>query len=463
MRTLVAVLLTIGVSACMVARAVAQSPPVPDVLAWAFVDTSHGGTDVDPVAQRAVVESLFRWTEPGRVIRNKSCERLCKLVLNESLVHGLPLSFCVYSIAETASPSAQPPASAREIRFSAVLSITTRDHHAAVAEQVREILRADGTTASRSSLKAAKVTLTDHRRVDWPSWQIVTVAEHADRIDIGIGDGVDAVARWLAPTRDDHPWRHIDQHRAAISSSTDPRTPLFEAYVDLNLLRRAFPDRFGGDAPARLLAALRLANARNFMLHVRATPSDVGARTAVDATWAVRSQPPESVHRLNLASSDEIQPDWPRWSAATLDAYAAVLADRDAREFAREGRLWTSRSLQLFTKLQSGVAPAVLVESDRKGAACAFGGLVFRLPLREDARPQAVLRAWRDLMSPFESRITADGRTETWWLRPKQPSLVHAVSWGIVRREKSDELVIALDLGMKTEWINTIIARRRGR
>src|SRR5262249_28899495 len=139
---------------------------------------------------------------------------------------------------------------------------------------------------------------------------------------------------------------------------------------NIDRLRHSFEDRFDDDAGARLLAALHLANARAFMLHVRCA-DDHPSRLSIDATWSVRSEPETRVQLLRMTTEPPVKTappppppdvhsvmptDWASWATGILDAYAAVLTERDARAFTRERRVWSSRRLPVMARF-TGAAP----------------------------------------------------------------------------------------------------------
>lgn len=448
-----------GVFLAFVARA---QPALPEnTLAWAYLDASRLGPASDAAAQRAVITSIATWLAPERVIQHETTERLIGDMVNESLVHALPISFCVFSAAEEpGDPDRPPPASLRPVRFSAALSIRAGEHRGAVAQRIRETLK--DTTHAEVSL--AGVSAHQHRRADWPEWRVITWAEREDEVCIGFGP--DAPERWFAsPPADEK--TPIERHRDAAPAGET----IGEVFVNIDELRRAFPDRFGDDAGSRLLSAFHLANARSFMAHVRA--ADAQAPLTIDATWSVRSEPRTAIRRVSVAAPIPgfnpaldaphaiLSPAWSAWVGGGLDAYAAILGERDAREFARSRRTWASRRVPALARLDAAAAPGVSMELAREGAGCALGAFIIRFPLRQGANERNVVRDFRSLWDPFAHLISTDDREETWWLRAKAPSPIRAMSWGLAPSARGEQLILAIDLGTETDWVWTVVGRIR--
>jgi hypothetical protein len=327
--------------------------------------------------------------------------------------------------------------------------------------------QARGTTPERIALPG-DVPAMRYREREWAPWRSIVWTESPGELSIGIGDGESAMTRWLAlpPARDDG--SHFDLHRRSAREALGAGDAVCEVYVSIDRVREAFDDRFDDDPGARLLEAIHLANGRSFMLHVIEPES--GGAWRIGATWSVRSEPRSTIRRIELSDPDAaaaaaaataVLADWPAWTVGALDAYAALLDERDALVFARQRRTWSSRRLPILARLATAVGPNASFQLDRDGSGCALGAIVVRIPVREGARSDAVARDFRALMDPFADRISEDREGGTWWLRSKAPAPISVVSWGVARRDGRDELILAIDLGTGTEWSWTAVPRAR--
>jgi hypothetical protein len=407
-------------------------------LAHMHLDTSVLGPARDAEAQRRVVASVFDWIAPGRLLRDPAAEGILRDVLAEGVAHADPITLTVFSAAEASV--------AAPLRYRALLSISagsSLDAYSAILSR-----RLAGVTPAHMDVDGDRIAR--YSDPAWPAWRSVAVRSGPGRLEIGLGEGIEAMAATAEPPAD----TPLSLHRAAIGPPA-PR-PVLELFIDLNQARTSFPERFGDDAAARLLAAFHLANARSFMLHASAagTPPCI----VVDATWSVRSEPSAHIRRVSLSTPPAhppdtpgpylaLRPDWAAWTLGVLDAYSATLAPLDQREFDRRRRQWTARRLGTLTRLQGVCSPDVVVSLAPPDAGVALGAAEVVATMSDAARAAEMPRAVRALLDPWERDIAADDRGAAFRVRFPDGYLVRVAGWSMLKGATPASLRVRLELG----------------
>lgn len=431
LRFLAALALALLPSTRSVAR---QSDPEP-VVAWLTIDTSAIGPATDAAAQRRVVDSLAAWFAPNRLIQDLATTRLLTTLIADSLVHAAPLTLCIFELHEE-SPADPAPPELGEVRLVAAVSIDTAG-----------IAPPEARDEFKSRLAALVAGADAHRRV--------TLHERAEIMDVGLGEG--AFERWSAlAAKGPAPTTQLAMHRQTAGAARAGTRPGLECFIDIDRLRRAFPARFDHDPGERLLRSLHLSNARSFMFHARVTPGEK-VRISLDATWSVRSEPRETIHRIGITGDGplpdgvragaSIDAQWAPWTIGMLDAYGSILSGRDAEVFARERRSWSLRALPVLVRFASSVEPACTVELDAAEPGCTLGAFVIRVPLAQDAKRDEVFRDFTALLHPFSPRTAAAERTTIRTFQREPPDPVRIITWGMIEAPAGPELVIGLGLG----------------
>ncbi len=263
------------------------------------------------------------------------------------------------------------------------------------------------------------------------------VREETGRVLIGLSHegppGAAAILeRWAAArgVRADQtqPW---DGHRARASAAAGVPdgvtrgTPVVEAWVDLNALRRAMPEAFTGTPLHRVLRDWRLINARSVMVHVHRVEPD-GVRIpgggeqgyrhapllAVELTWSARSEPRDRVNAIPIARAEWpadaparglaprdgayaliMRAEWGTWLRAVLGTYGSAGTAWD--ELARSTRIaaWEKKHAAAGSRLVQAASAWVLAWAPGPGQADEASSLMILAPLKSPpaARPDADL------------------------------------------------------------------------
>ncbi len=255
------------------------------------------------------------------------------------------------------------------------------------------------------------------------------VREETGRVVIGLSHegppGAPAILeRWVAArgVRADQtqPW---DGHRARASAAAGVPdgvargTPVAEAWIDLNAIRRAMPEAFTGTPLHRVLRDWRLINARSVMVHVhRVEPGAVripgggeqGYRhaplLAVELTCSARSEPRDRIHAIPIARAEWpadatarglaprdgayallMRAEWGTWLRAVLGTYRSAGTAWD--ELARSTRIaaWEKKHSAAGARLAQAAAGWVLAWAHEGSSLMILAPLKYRPPASPDA------------------------------------------------------------------------------
>lgn len=239
---------------------------------------------------------------------------------------------------------------------------------------------------------------------------------------VGFGSG--AIERWLgAPELAAQ--SEAKAERAQITSARAGGTPVFEAYVDLNALRRAAPEQFAYGRIGRLAGAWRLANARSFMASARLMPPAEGRPRllGMDVAFASRAESPGVVHAMPVSDGSWpaeagpvdaapyaaiVRADWVGWMTTSLDTWAAVSPGGGAPERAAAERWQRAHHAALERILGQAGARCVI----RGGA----GGLALEATLMPAPHRQRLDLALRDVWGSIAKEIALDPAMPVWSL-----------------------------------------------
>lgn len=279
-----------------------------------------------------------------------------------------------------------------EFRIDAVVEISCVDPEPVEAAVVALLARHAGAppaaTWEPSPLANGARRLTHD---DLPDWRSVMVLSLDDRLVVGTSTS--AVQRWLDASRARTPTR-LERFRASMQSPV-----AFEAFIDLNALRRGIPSRFVHGQWNRILASLSLANTRDAwcravtieppsvritgvgpekvyrgpsLLRVEAagtsrarSPEEVERVDATESVWPSRSihMPPPSA---SLAIVARVEPE--SFVGGLLRLHAARLDERERDRFARMVWGWSeehgSRQRRLLRSLSAWTV--VTADTDRR-------------------------------------------------------------------------------------------------
>lgn len=300
------------------------------------------------------------------------------------------------------------------------------------------------------------------RRVEW--------ASTASAFYVGLGEG--SLAGWLARGEARGEWL---RHRSQVQARRGSSTPVAEAFLDLNALRAAAPEEFARGRFGKLAEALRIANARSAMLHVR-LPRPLDETTgqpidpapgatpllAIDVSWSSRSEPPGTVASAAISEkswSDVpgiappatparfavlLRSDWPTWLAVIGDVYAAA-SGKAGDEFVESRSRWLRRhgpTLERFTPVLG--TPVVVLARVAGGTGTPSGpAITIVLSPQRDVKPEADLR---ELMSSLDARIRYAAASRTWTMTlgrdaADRDGTLSAWSWAL----NSDATAILVD------------------
>jgi len=158
------------------------------------------------------------------------------------------------------------------------------------------------------------------------------------RVYMLVGDGADRNAARAALAGLEEAFaplgRAVDRDGDGDGDGDGEDDPGVSLMLDLEGLRRAWPEALAEGPARRVLAVSGLANARTILAHLP-------GRGAVRLAYTSRAEPPERVHtRDGPAHEAMVGARWPRIIDAALRAYGAGLGPEGGREFAQSFRAW---------------------------------------------------------------------------------------------------------------------------
>lgn len=280
----------------------------------------------------------------------------------------------------------------------------------------------------------------------------VEVREEEGRVLVAIGHGGEGaravIDRWVAAEhvrRDQaEPW-HGHRTRASAAAGVPEGvmrgTPMLEAWLDLNALRRAMPDAFAGTRLHRLLREWRVINARTLMVHVHRVEAEQvrgdGYRhaplVAIELSWSARSEPRDAIHAASIARAEWpdgapafglspqkgayailMRAEWGTWLRAVLGTYRSCGSDWD--ELARSTRIgaWEKKHAGAAARLveaSSGWVQAWAPGPDAPGEA---SQLLIVAPLKPGADGGQFEKDLAEVSSTIDAAVKFD-EFRKWW------------------------------------------------
>jgi len=297
--------------------------PSGTVAYWAMDPSRFGrGQGVDP--QRRLVESLLRAAVSSGIVQDEQAVSVLSAGLAASVVGAVPHRLVVLDFA--AHRRDDPDGGMAIDRLQMVLELETAAGHAEYLRTVRSIVVEPGRDAEgrakgvqRALTLPGSVRGVAYAEPDWPRWREVSWASTDGAFLIGLGR--DALSAWLSRRGEGDPHGQWLNHRRVVEGGKGGDAgAFFEAYVDIDALRRGFPEAFADSRAGRLFRAWSLINARSFMVHGRwVEPADVTLidgepgqayqgppMLAMDVSWSARSRLPADVRSMPVSV-----PAWP--------------------------------------------------------------------------------------------------------------------------------------------------------
>jgi hypothetical protein len=209
---------------------------------------------------------------------------------------------------------------------------------------------------------------------------------------------------------------------------------VFEAFVDMNALRRGLPELFANGPLGELARSWMVGNARTLMVLARAHPAGEGKGRVlgVDLAWSSRAERPGLGRTMTVAESSwpagaappakdawglAIKPAWPSCLSMVGDSYRALSESRAAQEFATARQAYPLRRSAALQRVLARLGEHAFIEP------AGVDGVVIRIPLREGTPTPGVKAPTLDadlrevLALPD---VTFDGGSRAWSLRLSQ-------------------------------------------
>lgn len=497
------------VLASIFAVLIAVAQPLPPLRAhippdspawWTFDPSGFNPAQEQPGPERTVLNAGLRSLISSGLIGDDQSTRIVQSVLAASIVGSVPHTLCILEIGQAPTRPGSKPA----VRISAVLALHSGADHKPFVRTIEAILTdaAPAGEKPRQPGSQRRIELPGGRsgvcysEAGWPEWREVSWCSTEGSFVVGLGN--DSLARWfraqdareavpneprpsgrgngdLSPRAVNDEWL---AHERVVAEARPDGDIFLEAFINLNALRRAFPDAFPGGRLEQLLRSSNLANGRAFMLHARwIKPQDVKIGRiegqyngppliALDATWSARSEPPGSVRRMALTESDwpaelsmppppggyiaVVPLDVDRWLARALDIYGATLETPAASRFTLRRRAWHSKHSAALGRVSGALGPWLVVSDYPKPPIPMLGAATIYAELRrrEGGRSDTFTADLGALLEPFADHVTFDAASQIWSLRADRNGWFQVLSWGLAKHGGRDVLVGGIDMGV---------------
>ncbi len=423
---------------------------------WRF-DPSRFQGQGEAKASRALMLSTLRALVSSGVVNDESRSRIVEGVLAAAEVGGWRHTLCLMDFQAKRS---LPDWRIEVQSLQAVLEVRSVGDHRRFLRTLKAIVLG-GSREDDWATGAGSQALIElpggrqgvaYREANWEPWRTVSWASVDGAFLVGLGEG--ALERWLR-AQEGHEasqggWM---PHRAAVDGARPPGEVFFEAYANLNAMRRGYPNTFIDGRTQRVVEAMNLSNAREFMLHGRwlSPASDApGAPTmiALDATWSSRSKGPGLVGRLPLSEStwpaDELRmepppgsyviamrADWPRWLDFGLRmAIAVVHADSVMRRH-RWIDDWAARNEETVQALLTRLEPWLILSDAPPPIAPIPGATTLFAEVKAGVEGGEAAELLERTLAEFRPALGADGEG-LWWLKLEPTGTIKAPAWGVV-------------------------------
>ncbi len=442
-------------------RAQTNAPSIPpNSIAWWRFDPTGFDSQRQAAAERAAMTIMLRALVASGVVDKDSTAAIVEGLLAASEVGAAPHTLCVLDFAADRPPDGD----GMDIhRLQMVLELQTKGDHTAHLRTLKAILidaersRDERDNAGHGAQRALKLPAgvkgVAYREPDWEEWREVSWASTENTFLVGLGRG--SLERWLefravkpTPANNHKPlWR---AHQNITAHNTDHGETFFEAYLEIDGLRRGFPEAFSVGRAQRIFAALKLDNARDFMLHgrwVRQQNADAAALIALDATWSSRADKPGSVRRIAVSEpawpdrqlalppppgsyAIAMRVDWTDWLNVTFNLIEAFGRDPDLQERRDTINQWRRRNGAKLRRFTARLKPW-LVLSDSPAPIAAIPGLTtLYVEHWPAANQQASASDLDSLISDYTEVLARDVSTGIRYLKLEPTGLIRAPAWG---------------------------------
>lgn len=458
------------------ARAASPDPPR-DAIAWWWFDPARFGAATKGGPERAAMMSVLRAMVASGVVGDESRSRFVEGLLAAGEVGAWPHTLCLLDFAAHRPPAPPGEATGLDIdRLQMVLELRSGADHRQFLRTIKAILidgaRAAPQEAGEGEGSQRKIELPGGRagvaysEPGWPEWRELSWVSDNGAFLIGLGHG--ALERWFAareaPAETGAPAPAWATHERLVDSERPAGEVFFEAYMDLDALRRGFPEAFVDGRAQRVLDTLRLSNARDFMMHGRwidAPSSDKTAHApliAIDASWSARSERPGVVHRRAFSESSwpgselamapppgsyiiVMKAEWRPWFDVCVSLAQSFTKNAGLAERRALVRSWWAKHGEALLAYVDGLKPW-LVLSDTPtpivpipGATTAFAEF-WPVPGEQDVEGKLA-----DLLSDFGYALSRDD-AGVWWLKMDRSGAVRIPSWGFAGAKGRRALVV---------------------
>lgn len=431
--------------------------------AWFAFDPSVLGAKAGEDPTRGLIEAGIRGLIANIAAVDGGGSRVVSGLLSPRALGAIPYRVCLMQFA--ASPVGERVEPDRPISIDSMMAVfevrTDSGHekfvdlvHAALADEKLGRNIGSGTEVAAEFAGGIKGVAFSRegegeaRRVEWCSTPKAFL--------VGVGKG--SIDRWLTATQprgtDNAEWY---LHRKLVAESRGKTDSMFEAFIDMNALRRGAPDEFAYGRMGRLAAAWHLANGRVLMVHGRmakkpaskageSEPAKPGPPLLmVNATYSMRSENLGVCHNLPVTESawpgDEapmaaagpctmvVRADLEMWVGLALETWVA-LSPKGGLEATTARNRWMRGHLAALERVKARIGKWAVVNAGESVAAAVATTQV--AALGKDRLEQDL----REVCGSLSDSIRFDTGPRVWTLKLEGAQLdpegqMGAFSWGL--------------------------------
>jgi len=413
--------------------------PQGTIAYWAVSPKLPASSEADPT--RTLVERGLLSLLAHAVRLDGGGTAIIENVLDPAVLKGRSYRLCLLDFAGSPSLArgAGEPGFVPD-QLLGVLEIRSGAEHDRLIAAVQRALEADERARKAAGGVARPLRLPGgaagiaYSRAGEDSWREVSWCSTESSFLIGFGPG--ALERWvLAEAGRDPVTCEWVMHRANTTRKRSGGESLFEAFIDLNALRRGVPELFAAGDLGELARAWNVSNARTLMLLGRsfAAGQDKGRLLGIEAAWSSRAERPGLGRTMAIAEGAlqqgaaapakdawamALKPEWSAFVTMAGDTYRALCGPRASTEFGVARQRYLTRRGAALQRVLTRLGERAMIEP--AGA----DGVIVRIPLREarpdpNAKTPALEADLREIFALPE--ISYDGAGKSWSLRLKAP------------------------------------------
>jgi len=449
----------------------------PSALSWWRFDPSRFDSTAGAPPERRVFLATIRAAISAGLFGDGTSAKIIEGVLAASDVGAVPHTLSLFAF------DAQRPPSGVGIdinELAMVLELHTPINHERYMRTIRAIVvdaeRAKTGDQSKAVERQRVIELPDGTQAvgfsleGWPEWREVSWCSREGSFVIAIGKGALEQRFDAAAHLGESPWA---SHLSIVDTTRPEGGVFFNAYLDIDQLRDAFPEAFGRGRTPRMMRALGIGSAEQLMLHGRFVDRAGGGPPllAIDATTVregeerIRHHPgtrhewPVGDLPLGNAEGSYILTApvrWPSFAETMLDIYESTVMDHELWKFREQRSAWRDEHGERFDRVIASLDPWLVITDDPTPLVPIPGLSTLVIPFKQGTEIDVIRADLDALLEPWADVVRASPGGQ-WTLSIHKSGLVRFPTWSIVTA--GDRSVLAAGWGSQViERVRELLA-----